>query len=101
MCWLLFGLAPILSGTAGAPQHYARRVREDIGADLGRAARVKELFFRPRFTRLLIDALQQSAGIRKSSPELAGTTELTRCVCLLCNSRGKCLRLWLSAHSNH
>ena len=60
----------ILSGTAEAPQNYARRVREDIGADLGRAARVKELFFRPRFTRLLIDALQHSAGIRAVMADL-------------------------------
>jgi geranylgeranyl diphosphate/geranylgeranyl-bacteriochlorophyllide a reductase len=60
----------ILSGTADAPQHYARRVREDIGEDLGRAARVKELFFRPRFTRLLIDALQHSAGIRTVMADL-------------------------------
>jgi geranylgeranyl reductase family protein len=54
----------ILSGSAAAPHSYARRVREEIGADLGRAARFKDLFFRPLFTRLLIDALQQSAGVR-------------------------------------
>jgi geranylgeranyl reductase family protein len=60
----------ILSGAAAAPQNYARRVREEIGADLGRAARVKELFFRPRFTRLLIDALQHSAGIRAVMADL-------------------------------
>ena len=60
----------ILSGAAAAPQDYARRVREEIGADLGRAARFKELFFRPRFTRLLIDALQHSAGIRAVMADL-------------------------------
>jgi geranylgeranyl reductase family protein len=60
----------ILSGAAAAPQQYARRVREDIGADLGRAARFKELFFRPRFTRLLIEALQHSAGIRAVMADL-------------------------------
>jgi geranylgeranyl reductase family protein len=60
----------ILSGAAEAPQTYTRRVRGDIGADLGRAARVKELFFRPRFTRLLIDALQHSARIRSVMADL-------------------------------
>ena len=49
---------------------YARRVREDIGAELGRAARFKDCFFRPRFTRLLIDALQHSAGIRAVMADL-------------------------------
>ena len=60
----------ILSGASQAPQNYARRVREDIGADLGRAARFKEFFFRPRFTRLLIDALQHSDGIRAVMADL-------------------------------
>jgi geranylgeranyl reductase family protein len=60
----------ILSGAAAAPEHYARRVREEIGADLGRAARFKEFFFRPRFTRLLIEALQHSAGIRMVMADL-------------------------------
>ena len=60
----------ILSGAAAAPESYARRVREEIGADLGRAARLKDLFFRPRFTRLLIDALQHSAGIRAVMADL-------------------------------
>ncbi len=60
----------ILSGAAAAPQSYARRVREEIGTDLGRAARFKDLFFRPRFTRLLIDALQHSAGIRAVMADL-------------------------------
>jgi geranylgeranyl reductase family protein len=60
----------ILSGAATAPQNYARRVREGIGADLGRAARFKELFFRPRFTRRLIDALEHSGGIRAVMADL-------------------------------
>ena len=60
----------ILSGAATAPQSYARRVREEIGTDLGRAARFKEVFFRPRFTRMLIDALQHSEGIRAVMADL-------------------------------
>ena len=69
-CLRQYAADAILSGAAEAPRRYARRVREDIGADLGRAARVKELFFRPRFTRLLIDALQHSAGIRSVMADL-------------------------------
>lgn len=43
---------------------YGERIRDEIAADLARAARYKAGFFRPRFTRLLIDALRESAGIR-------------------------------------
>ncbi|MEP7305568.1 MAG: geranylgeranyl reductase family protein [Acidobacteriota bacterium] len=45
-------------------RRYAERVREEIGADLASAARLKRRFFRPRFTRLMIDALRHSAAIR-------------------------------------
>ncbi len=55
--------AAALSG--GYPARgYDTRVRETIHPELRRAARLKEAFFRPRFTRLLIDALQTSAAIR-------------------------------------
>jgi len=55
-----------------------------------------------RLAVLLVLGRQQNAGTPgKSSQGLTGTTELTRCVCLLCNSRGKCLRFGLSAHTNH
>ncbi len=60
----------IASGDAAAPERYAARVREEIGAELGRAARLKAAFFRPRFTRLLIDALRQSAGVRAMMADL-------------------------------
>ena len=51
-----------------------------------------------RLAVLLVLGRQQNAGTPgKSSQGLTGTTELTRCVCLLCNSRGKCLRFGLSA----
>lgn len=44
---------------------YAGRVCDAIHPELRRAARLKEAFFRPRFTRLLIDALDSSAPIRR------------------------------------
>jgi len=43
---------------------YAARVRDELHDELRRAARLKASFYRPRFTRLLIDALNQSAAIR-------------------------------------
>jgi geranylgeranyl reductase family protein len=43
---------------------YATRVREQLLPELAHAARLRAGFFRPAFTRLLIDALQQSAAIR-------------------------------------
>jgi geranylgeranyl reductase family protein len=43
---------------------YAEAVRDELHDELRRAARFKAGFFRPRFTGLLIDALNHSAAIR-------------------------------------
>jgi flavin-dependent dehydrogenase len=43
---------------------YAHAVRDTIHDELRRAARIKEAFFRPRFTSLLIDALDRSESVR-------------------------------------
>jgi flavin-dependent dehydrogenase len=43
---------------------YSERMQSEVLDELRRAARVKDAFFRPRFTRLLIDALARSASIR-------------------------------------
>src|SRR6185369_17430801 len=43
---------------------YADAVRDELHDELRRAARLKAGFFRPRFTSMLVDALNQSAGIR-------------------------------------
>ncbi len=51
--------------TGQDPASYGRRVRERLVPELARAARLKAGFFRPRFTRLLVDALQQSAPVRE------------------------------------
>jgi flavin-dependent dehydrogenase len=48
-----------------APGGYAERVRDELHGELRRAARLKAGFYRPRFTRLLIDALDQSRGVRE------------------------------------
>jgi geranylgeranyl reductase family protein len=60
----------IVSGDTLSSQRYAERVRGEIGIDLGRAARFKAAFFRPRFTRLLIDALRQSGDVRAVMADL-------------------------------
>jgi geranylgeranyl reductase family protein len=53
-----------------AARRYARRVREGIGADLARAAHLKAAFFRPRFARLMVDALSRSESIREVMRDL-------------------------------
>jgi len=53
----------LLGGTDPAAE-YSRRVRTSIHAELIRAARLKDRFFTPRFTGLMIRALQESAAIR-------------------------------------
>ena len=60
----------IVSDAAGGSRRYTEQIREEIGVDLGHAARFKAAFFRPRFTRLLIDALQQSRDIRAVMADL-------------------------------
>ena len=52
----------LLSGDPGGI--YAAQVRDEAGAELARAARLKARFFRPAFTSLMMRALQQSEGIR-------------------------------------
>lgn len=49
---------------SSTPADYAQQVREELHGELRRAARLKAGFYRPRFTRLLIDALNQSAAVR-------------------------------------
>ena len=51
-------------------RRYVERVREEIGTDLASAARLKRRFFRPGFTRLLIDALRHSAAVRTVMADL-------------------------------
>ncbi len=53
------------------PWHaYAARIREEIAPELARAARFKAGFFKPRFSRLLLRALEESASIRRVMAEL-------------------------------
>ena len=63
--------AEALGSNRSSPEGaYTERIREGIGAELARAARLKAVFFRPRFTRLLVEALAESAGIRRVMADL-------------------------------
>ena len=60
----------LLSDAANPSRCYAERVRDEIAAELARAARFKAGFFRPPFTRLMTDALRHSAGVRAVMADL-------------------------------
>lgn len=49
---------------------YAGSVRDELHAEIRRAARLKAGFYRPRFTRLLIDALNSSHAVRDVMTDL-------------------------------
>jgi geranylgeranyl reductase family protein len=61
--------AAALSGGA-SHLRYRERVHDEIATDLALAARYKAGFFRPRFTRLFIDAIRNSPGISEVVAEL-------------------------------
>ncbi|HYT76940.1 MAG TPA: NAD(P)/FAD-dependent oxidoreductase [Vicinamibacterales bacterium] len=56
--------ADAILGSAPAARSYAAAVRDELHAELRRAARLKAGFFTPRFTGLLVDALKRSPAIR-------------------------------------
>jgi flavin-dependent dehydrogenase len=57
---------------------YTHAIRDEIGADLARAARYKAGFFRPRFTRLLVDALRSSRKIQGVMADLVAGAQSYR-----------------------
>jgi geranylgeranyl reductase family protein len=65
-----FAAETLVSGGSRPGRFYSDRVQAAIASDLARAARIKAGFFRPRFTRLLIDALGQSDRIRAVMADL-------------------------------
>jgi flavin-dependent dehydrogenase len=62
--------AEAIGRATDALREYTERVRAEIVSELLRAARFKAGFFQPRFTRLLIDALQHSPAIRAVMADL-------------------------------
>ena len=63
-------LAAEALSTSSPSATYAQCVRDELHDELRRAARLKAGFYRPRFTRLLIDALEQSPAIREVMVDL-------------------------------
>jgi len=61
--------AASLLGPEGS-REYAAAIRDEIHAELRRAAALRAGFFRPRFTRLLIQALNASPAIRDVMADL-------------------------------
>jgi geranylgeranyl reductase family protein len=66
------------SATPDRSHFYAARVRDEIMSELARAARYKDRFFKPRFTRLLVDALKSSEKIRGVMADLVAGTQSYR-----------------------
>jgi geranylgeranyl reductase family protein len=58
-----------------AHRDYRSRIHDEIVPELSRAARYKAGFFRPSFTRLFIDALEQSGGVRAVMAGLVAGTQ--------------------------
>ncbi len=67
--------------TSASPQRergYQDQVREEIGRELARAARYKAGFFRPAFTRLMLDAVSVSPRVREVMGALIAGTQSYR-----------------------
>jgi geranylgeranyl reductase family protein len=68
--------ADAIAAGGPAPEHaYIERVRHDIVAELIRAADFRTRFFQPRFTSLLVDALNQSPAIAGIMADLVAGTQ--------------------------
>ncbi len=72
--------ADALSHDDAAHVRYTERVREEIGADLAAAAALKAGFFQPRFTHLLLDALNSSTAVQSVMADLVAGTQPYRTI---------------------
>jgi flavin-dependent dehydrogenase len=70
--------ADALATRQNPSREYTSRVRHDAGRELEAAARLKAGFFRPAFTALLLDALEQSEPIRAVMADLVAGTQSYR-----------------------
>ena len=67
--------AEAMASAGEAHQRYREQVRDEIVAELALAARYKAGFFKPRFTRLLVDALAESRRVRAVMAGLIAGTQ--------------------------
>jgi len=65
----------LTSGASDAVEQYTASVRDEIARELAQAARYKAGFFKPRFIRLLLDALRSSEGVRRVMADLVAGTQ--------------------------
>jgi flavin-dependent dehydrogenase len=68
----------LLGDSSRTSRMYTDRVRSEIAADLACAARLKAVFFRSAFTRLLISALTESERIRAVMADLVAGAQSYR-----------------------
>jgi geranylgeranyl reductase family protein len=62
--------AAALLSSSDPAREYRARVADEIHPELRRAAQLRVRFFQPRFTRLLIEALERSEAIRRVMADL-------------------------------
>ena len=60
----------LASGTRDRLADYTARVRDEVGVELARAARLQQGFFRTRFSSSVIEALQRSERVRHVMADL-------------------------------
>jgi geranylgeranyl reductase family protein len=65
-----FAADAIAGASEDAERQYVEQMQAEVIGELRRAARLKDAFFRPQFTRLLIEALHRSAPIRNVMADL-------------------------------
>jgi geranylgeranyl reductase family protein len=70
--------AEALAGGRAAARDYVARLKGEAVPELSTAARLKAGFFRPAFTRLLLDGLERSAAIRSIMADLVAGTQSYR-----------------------
>jgi geranylgeranyl reductase family protein len=73
-----FAAEAITQSQGGGARRYAERMQSEVLSELRRAARLKDAFFEPRFTRLMIEALRRSAPIRSVMADLVAGVQSYR-----------------------
>ena len=73
-----FAADTIARPQGGGERSYAERMQAEVMGELRRAARLKNAFFQPRFTRLLIEALRRSPPIRTVMADLVAGVQSYR-----------------------
>jgi flavin-dependent dehydrogenase len=64
---------------SSSPEHiYSERVADEAVGELSTAARLKAGFFRPAFSRLLMNALDEAASVRRVMADLVAGTQSYR-----------------------